>query len=246
MSGLTLLLPHGYEGQGPEHSSARLERFLQMCAEDNWQVCNLTTPSNYFHALRRQIHRDFRKPLVIMTPKSLLRHKLATSTLDDLNTKSSFHRVLWDDAETPGREGEVKLVEDKNIRRVVVCSGKVYYDLFEAREESGADDIYLLRVEQFYPVPRKALMTELKRFTNAEIVWCQEEPRNMGGWTFIRDEIEWAASKVGFKQPRPKYTGRPPAAATATGLMATHNREKDAFIGAALGDKPVEDSLVTG
>lgn len=246
MSGLTMLLPHGYEGQGPEHSSARLERFLQMCAEDNWQICNLTTPANYFHALRRQIHRDFRKPLVIMTPKSLLRHKLATSDLDDLNTKSSFHRVLWDDAETPGREGKVKLVSDKKMRRVVLCSGKVYYDLFEAREESGVDDVYLLRVEQFYPVPRKALMTELKRFTQAEVVWCQEEPRNMGGWTFIRDEIEWAAGKVGYKQPRPKYVGRPPAAATATGLLSTHNREKDAFIGAALSEKPVEDSLVTG
>ncbi|MEC7289969.1 MAG: 2-oxoglutarate dehydrogenase E1 component, partial [Pseudomonadota bacterium] len=246
MSGLTMLLPHGYEGQGPEHSSARLERFLQMCAEDNWQVCNLTTPANYFHALRRQIHRDFRKPLVIMTPKSLLRHKLATSDFDDMNTKSSFHRVLWDDADTPGREGKVKLVADDKIRRVVLCSGKVYYDLFEAREESGADDIYLLRVEQFYPVPRKALMDELKRFKQAELVWCQEEPRNMGGWTFIRDEIEWAANRIGSEHARPKYTGRPPAAATATGLLSTHNREKDAFISAALGDKPVEDSLVTG
>ncbi|MEM9938409.1 MAG: 2-oxoglutarate dehydrogenase E1 component [Pseudomonadota bacterium] len=245
MSGLVCLLPHGYEGQGPEHSSARLERFLQMCAEDNMQVCNLTTPANYFHALRRQIHRDFRKPLIIMTPKSLLRHKLATSSLDDLNTKSSFHRILWDDAETPGREGKVKLVADEKIRRVVFCSGKVYYDLFEAREESGADDVYLLRIEQFYPVPRKSIMDEMKRFPQAEMVWCQEEPRNMGGWTFIRDEIEWCASKVGVAHPRPKYVGRPPAAATATGLLATHNREKDAFIAAALGDKPVEDSLVT-
>ncbi len=245
MSGLTMLLPHGYEGQGPEHSSARLERFLQMCAEDNWQICNLTTPSNYFHALRRQIHRDFRKPLVIMTPKSLLRHKLATSTLDEMNTKSSFHRVLWDDAETDGREGEIRLVPDEKIRRVVLCSGKVYYDLFEAREENGADDIYLMRVEQFYPVPRKSLMEELKRFKQAELVWCQEEPRNMGGWTFIRDEIEWAAHHVGSQSPRPKYAGRPPAAATATGLLATHNREKEAFLSIALGDSPVEDSLVS-
>ena len=243
MSGLVCLLPHGYEGQGPEHSSARLERFLQMCAEDNMQVCNLTTPSNYFHVLRRQIHRDFRKPLIIMTPKSLLRHKLAVSALDDLNTKSSFHRVLWDDAETPGREGEVRLKPDNKIRRVVLCSGKVYYDLFEAREASGADDIYLLRIEQFYPVPRKALMAELKRFPQAELVWCQEEPRNMGGWTFIRDEIEFAASRVGLKAPRPKYAGRPPSAATATGLLATHNREKDAFLAAALGDAPVDDGM---
>ncbi len=243
MSGLVCLLPHGYEGQGPEHSSARLERFLQMCAEDNMQVCNLTTPSNYFHALRRQIHRDFRKPLIIMTPKSLLRHKLAVSTLDDLNTKSSFHRVLWDDAETPGREGKVVLQPDNKIRRVVLCSGKVYYDLFEAREESGADDIYLLRIEQFYPVPRKALMTELARFPHAELAWCQEEPRNMGGWTFIRDEIEFVASRLGLKARRPKYCGRPPSAATATGLLATHNREKEAFLSKALGDAPVDDGM---
>jgi len=166
--------------------------------------------------------------------------------LEDFNTKSSFHRVLWDDADTPGREGKVKLAADKKIRRVVMCSGKVYYDLFEAREESGADDIYIMRVEQFYPVPRKSLIKELKRFPQAEIVWCQEEPRNMGGWTFIRDEIEWALRHSGSEHPRPKYTGRPPAAATATGLLATHNSEKDAFLSAALGDKPVEDSLVTG
>ena len=246
MSGLVCLLPHGYEGQGPEHSSARLERFLQMCAEDNMQVCNLTTPANYFHALRRQIHRDFRKPLIIMTPKSLLRHKLAVSTIDDLNTKSSFHRVLWDDAETDGREGKVKLVSDKKMRRVVLCSGKVYYDLFEAREESGVDDVYLLRIEQFYPVPRKALLDELKRFPQAELVWCQEEPRNMGGWTFIRDEIEWVSAQAGHQNPRPRYCGRPPSAATATGLLSTHNREKDAFISAALGDKAVDDGIVHG
>jgi len=245
MSGLVMLLPHGYEGQGPEHSSARLERFLQMCAEDNMQVCNLTTPANYFHALRRQIHRDFRKPLVIMTPKSLLRHKLATSTLEDIGTKSSFHRVLWDDAETPGRKGEVQLVDDQDMRRVVICSGKVYYDLFEAREKSGADDIYILRLEQFYPVPRKALMAELKRFPQAELVWCQEEPRNMGGWAFIRDEIEWCAARVGVKKPRPNYAGRDPSAATATGLISKHNEERDEFLALALGDKPVDDIFVT-
>ncbi|MDX1291255.1 MAG: 2-oxoglutarate dehydrogenase E1 component [Hyphomonas sp.] len=244
MSGLVVLLPHGYEGQGPEHSSARLERFLQMCAEDNWQVCNLTTPANYFHALRRQIHRDFRKPLIIMTPKSLLRHKLATSSLDDLSTKSSFHRILWDDAETPGREGKVKLVKDNKIRRVVLCSGKVYYDLFEAREESGVDDVYLLRVEQFYPVPRKSLIHELKRFPQAEIVWCQEEPRNMGGWTFIRDELEWCANQAGAKSPRPSYAGRPPSAATATGLLSKHKAEQDSLISTALGKDPVVDNIV--
>ncbi|MEO1407475.1 MAG: 2-oxoglutarate dehydrogenase E1 component, partial [Pseudomonadota bacterium] len=194
---------------------------------------------------RRQIHREFRKPLVIMTPKSLLRHKLATSALDDIGTKSSFHRVLWDDAETPGREGEVTLVDDKNIRRVVICSGKVYYDLFEEREKRGTDDIYLLRLEQFYPVPRKALMTELKRFTDAELVWCQEEPRNMGGWAFIRDEIEWCAGRVGLKNPRPNYAGRDPSAATATGLLSKHNEELNEFLNIALGDKPVDDIFVT-
>ncbi len=244
MSGLICLLPHGYEGQGPEHSSARLERFLQMCAEDNMQVCNLTTPANYFHALRRQIHRDFRKPLIIMTPKSLLRHKLATSTIDDLATKSSFHRVLWDDAETPGREGKVKLVKDNKVRRVVLCSGKVYYDLFEAREASGNDDVYLMRVEQFYPVPRTAIIKELSRFPGAELVWCQEEPRNMGGWTFMREELEWCALKAGLKQPRPKYAGRDAAAATATGLMSKHKAELESFIGAVFSADPVSDLLV--
>ncbi|MEL6662263.1 MAG: 2-oxoglutarate dehydrogenase E1 component [Pseudomonadota bacterium] len=244
MSGLVCLLPHGYEGQGPEHSSARLERFLQQCAEDNMQVVNLTTPANYFHALRRQIHREFRKPLIIMTPKSLLRHKLAVSTLEDLGPESSFHRILWDDAETPGREGEVKLKDDKEIRRVVLCSGKVYYDLFEAREERGIDDVYLLRIEQFYPVPRKSLIHELKRFKGAEMVWCQEEPRNMGGWTFIRDEIEWCAGQAKVNSPRPKYAGRPPAAATATGLMSKHIEERDALISAALGEAPVSDNIV--
>ncbi len=244
MSGLVCLLPHGYEGQGPEHSSARLERFLQMSAEDNMQVCNLTTPANYFHALRRQIHREFRKPLIIMTPKSLLRHKLAVSSIEDMGPESSFHRVLWDDAETPGREGNVKLVEDKKIRRVVLCSGKVYYDLFEAREERGIDDVYFLRVEQFYPVPRKSLMKELKRFKQAELVWCQEEPRNMGGWTFIRDEIEWCANQIKMEKSRPKYAGRPPSASTATGLMAKHVEERNNLIDAALGEKPVEDSVI--
>ena len=248
MSGLVMLLPHGYEGQGPEHSSARLERFLQMSAEDNWQVCNLTTPANYFHALRRQIHRGFRKPLIIMTPKSLLRHKLATSPLEDLSPDATFHRMLWDDAETPGREGEVKLADDGDIRRVIMCSGKVYYDLFEEREtrhKNGEDvsDIYLMRIEQFYPVPRKSLMTELKRFKQAEMVWCQEEPRNMGGWTFVRDEIEWCASKIGVAHPRPHYVGRKPSAATATGLLSKHKAELRAFLDTAFQKTPVNDNI---
>ena len=210
------------------------------------QVCNLTTPANYFHALRRQIHREFRKPLVIMTPKSLLRHKLATSPLEDLGRKSSFHRILWDDAETPGREGEVKLAADDKIRRVVLCSGKVYYDLFEEREKRGNDDIYLLRIEQFYPVARKSLIKELSRFAQAQLVWCQEEPRNMGGWTFIRDEIEWCAMQAKVKKPRPNYAGRPAAAATATGLASKHKAELEAFLETALGDEPVDDIFTNG
>jgi 2-oxoglutarate dehydrogenase E1 component len=216
-----------------------------MCAEDNWQVCNLTTPANYFHALRRQIHRDFRKPLVIMTPKSLLRHKLATSSLDDMGAKTSFHRVLWDDAETEGRQGNVKLVKDNKIRRVVLCSGKVYYDLFEKREELGIDDVYLMRIEQFYPVPRKSMMKEMSRFKQAEFVWCQEEPRNMGGWNFIRDEIEWCAQQIEAKNSRPRYAGRPPSAATATGLLSKHNAEQNALVNTALSTDPVEDRIVS-
>ena len=184
MSGLVCLLPHGYEGQGPEHSSARLERFLQMCAEDNMQVANCTTPANYFHILRRQLKREIRKPLILMTPKSLLRHKRAVSRLDEMGPDTSFHRLLWDDAQMLPDE-KIKLVADDKIRRVVLCSGKVYYDLYEEREKRGIDDIYLLRIEQLYPFPTKALMTELSRFKQAEIVWCQEEPRNMGAWVFV-------------------------------------------------------------
>jgi 2-oxoglutarate dehydrogenase E1 component len=238
MSGLVCLLPHGYEGQGPEHSSARLERFLQMCAEDNMQVANCTTPANYFHILRRQIHRNFRKPLIIMTPKSLLRHKKAVSSLKDMAEGSSFHRVLWDDAETAGREGTVKLVADKKIRRVVLCSGKVYYDLAEERDARGIDDIYILRVEQFYPFPAKSLMQELSRFKQAEMVWCQEEPKNMGGWTFMDPNIEWVLERIGAKRTRARYAGRPASASTAAGVMSKHNREKDAFINDALSPDP--------
>src|SRR5262249_4406560 len=171
MSGLVCLLPHGYEGQGPEHSSARLERYLQLCAEDNMQVANCTTPANYFHILRRQLHRDIRKPLILMTPKSLLRHKRAVSRLDEMGPDTTFHRLLWDDAQMLPDE-KIKLVADDKIRRVVMCSGKVYYDLYEEREKRGIDDIYLLRVEQLYPVPLKALVQELGRFPNADFVWC--------------------------------------------------------------------------
>jgi 2-oxoglutarate dehydrogenase E1 component len=233
MSGLVQLLPHGYEGQGPEHSSARLERYLQACAQDNIQVANCTTPANYFHILRRQMKRDFRKPLVLMTPKSLLRHKRAVSTLEEMGPGSSFHRVLWDDAEyRPG--STVDLVPDNVIRRVVMCSGKVYYDLLEEREKRGITDVYLLRIEQFYPFPRQSLTKELKRFDQAEMVWCQEEPRNMGGWTFMEPNLEWVLEQIDAKHTRPRYVGRPAAAATATGHAQQHRDELEAFLDDAL------------
>ncbi|MDX5360656.1 MAG: 2-oxoglutarate dehydrogenase E1 component, partial [Alphaproteobacteria bacterium] len=232
MSGLVMLLPHGYEGQGPEHSSARLERYLQMCAEDNMQVANCTTPANYFHILRRQIHRSFRKPLILMTPKSLLRHKRCVSTLAELGPGSSFHRVLWDDAEY--LKNSVKLKKDDKIRRVVICTGKVYYDLYEAREEKGVDDVYLMRCEQLYPVPRQSLRHELGRFKNAEVVWCQEEPFNMGAWRFIEPELEWVLGQLDGKAKRPRYVGRPAAAATATGLASMHKKQQEALVEEAL------------
>ncbi|WP_262298569.1 2-oxoglutarate dehydrogenase E1 component [Microvirga sesbaniae] len=228
MSGLVCLLPHGYEGQGPEHSSARLERWLQMCAEDNMQVGYCSTPSNYFHILRRQLKRDFRKPLILMTPKSLLRHKRCTSSLADISEGTSFHRVLRDDAQL-GREG-IKLVKDDKIRRVVICTGKVYYDLLEEREKRGIDDVYLLRVEQLYPFPAKSVAAELSRFKKADVVWCQEEPKNMGSWTFVEPYLEWVLKTAGSKVDRPRYVGRPASAATATGLMSKHTAQLQAFL----------------
>ena len=233
MSGLVCLLPHGYEGQGPEHSSARLERFLQMCAEDNMQVVYPTTPANYFHALRRQLHREIRKPLIVMTPKSLLRHKRAVSRLDELGRDTTFHRILYDDAQMLPDE-KIKLAPDDKIRRVVLCSGKVYYDLYEEREKRGIDDIYLLRVEQLYPVPLKALVHELARFKNAEVVWCQEEPRNMGAWHFIEPYLEWVLNQIHAPNRRPRYAGRAAAAATATGLMSKHLAQLKAMLDEAL------------
>ncbi|MEO0960995.1 MAG: 2-oxoglutarate dehydrogenase E1 component [Pseudomonadota bacterium] len=233
MSGLVMLLPHGYEGQGPEHSSARLERYLQLCAEDNLQIANCTTPANYFHILRRQLHRKFRKPLIIMTPKSLLRHKKAVSTLKEMGEGSSFHRVLWDDAEyMPG--STVKLVEPQKIRRVVMCSGKVYYDLLEEREKRGIDDIYLMRVEQLYPFPAKSMIKELERFANADMMWCQEEPKNMGAWTFMEPNIEWVLKHIDAKHRRARYAGRASTASTATGLMSKHKQELNMFLDEAL------------
>ncbi|MGH1457045.1 MAG: 2-oxoglutarate dehydrogenase E1 component [Alphaproteobacteria bacterium] len=227
MSGLVLLLPHGYEGQGPEHSSARFERFLQLSADDNWQVCNCTTPANYFHVLRRQMHRDFRKPLVIMTPKSLLRHKLAQSTMDMFTEDSTFHRVLWDDDKD-------KLVKADKMKRVVLCTGKVYYDLLQERRDRGIDDVTIIRLEQLYPFPHKALVTELKAFKNADIVWCQEEPENQGAWFFVDRPIEGVLSELKHKAGRPQYAGRVASASPATGSNARHHMEQAALVDDAL------------
>jgi 2-oxoglutarate dehydrogenase E1 component len=225
MSGLVMLLPHGYEGQGPEHSSARLERYLQLCADDNMQVVNCTTPWNYFHALRRQLHRNFRKPLIVMTPKSLLRHKLCVAKLADMGPGTTFHRVLHDD---------VPLCADGEVKRIVLCSGKVYYDLFEEREKRGVKDIVFLRLEQLFPFPTKALTAELSARPQAEVVWCQEEPRNMGAWTFVRPEIESVLAEIKHKQRRLLYVGRPAAASPATGLLRRHNKEQAFLVDEAL------------
>jgi len=226
MNALVLLLPHGYEGQGPEHSSARLERYLQLCAEDNMQVVNCTTPANYFHVLRRQLRRDFRKPLVIMTPKSLLRHKACVSKLEDMGPGTTFHRVL-DERDTRVKSGKAK--------RLVMCSGKVYYDLAAARDEAEQWDTEIIRVEQLYPFPTKALTEVLEATPKADLVWCQEEPRNMGGWSFVRDFIEEAMEQAGTTQTRIAYAGRDAAASPATGTLARHNREQAALVAAALG-----------
>jgi len=221
-----MLLPHGYEGQGPEHSSARLERYLQLCAEDNLQVANCTTPANYFHILRRQMLRPFRKPLIIMTPKSLLRHKRAVSALADFGTDSSFHRVLAD--LTPA-------ADPMAVKRLILCSGKVYYDLADARDEQGRSDVYILRVEQLYPFPGDAVAQMAAAFPNVEtVVWCQEEPKNAGSWFFVEPLIEEALGR------RPVYAGRAAAAATATGLARRHAAEQAKLIAEALGQAKSE------
>jgi 2-oxoglutarate dehydrogenase E1 component len=232
MSGLVCLLPHGYEGQGPEHSSARPERFLQQSANDNWIVANVSTPANYFHILRRQIHRSFRKPLILMTPKSLLRHPMAVSDTASFTTGSQFHRVLWDDAQKG--HSNLKLKPDADIKRLVICSGKVYYDLLAERDKRGADDIYLLRLEQFYPFPAMTMTKELERFKTAEIIWCQEEPKNQGYWTFVDPNIEWVLNKIGAKQSRARFVGRAAAASPATGLASRHKAEQESLVSDAL------------
>ncbi len=224
-NGLVMLLPHGYEGQGPEHSSARLERFLQLCANDNIQVCNITTPANYFHVLRRQMLRPFRKPLVIMTPKSLLRHPLAKSQADEFLGEHHFMRIKSDTTEIP----------DEKIRRLVLCSGKVAYDLMEKRDEEGIDDVSIVRIEQLYPFPGEPLTVRLKRMKNLqEIVWCQEEPQNNGAWFFVDRLIELAARDAGHDGMRPIYAGREVAASPATGYAPRHKAQQDALVSVAL------------
>ncbi|MBR0552675.1 2-oxoglutarate dehydrogenase E1 component [Stakelama marina] len=231
-NGLVLLLPHGYEGQGPEHSSARLERYLQLCAQDNMQVANCTTPANYFHLLRRQMHRNFRKPLVIMTPKSLLRHKMAVSSAEDFLGDSHFRRLLSDPS-APA---------DKETKRLVLCSGKVAYDLIEARDAAGDTTTQIVRVEQLYPFPGEPLTARLKKMTNLEeVVWCQEEPKNNGAWFFVEPLIEQCLADAGVKPARATYAGRAAAASPATGLMKRHQAEQGALVADALGHSVREE-----
>ena len=221
-NGLVMLLPHGYEGQGPEHSSARLERFLQLCAQENIQVVNCTTPANYFHVLRRQIHRDFRKPLIIMTPKSLLRNKRCTSNIEDFTKKNTFHRVLNDHADFK-KYGLIQLKNDKKIKKVVMCSGKIYFDLIEEREKIKNDEVFIIRIEQLYPFPVKTLARELKRFKkNSKFYWCQEEPKNMGAWNSARNYIQWSLDYIKAEKREVKYIGRKPAASPASGYLKKH------------------------
>ena len=226
MSGLVMLLPHGYEGQGPEHSSARLERYLRLCAEDNIQVVNCTTPANYFHVLRRQLCRDFRKPLIVMTPKSLLRNKLCVSNIEDMSEETSFHRVIFDDDNKTA---------DKKIERVIICSGKIFYDLFEARKKNKLYNIRILRLEQIYPFPKNSLQKYISKTPQAKIIWCQEEPENMGSWSFIDRRLESVLVNSKCKFNRPIYAGRPEAASPATGTMSRHLKEQKLLIDQALG-----------
>ena len=229
-SGLVMLLPHGYEGQGPEHSSARLERFLQLSGQENLQIVNCTTPANYFHVLRRQIHRDFRKPLIIMTPKSLLRNKLCISNLEDFSKNKSFHRVLKDHSYFDN-DKFISLKKDSDIKKVIICSGKIYFDLLKARETIRRNDIVLIRVEQLYPFPVKSLVKEIKNYRkNASFFWCQEEPKNMGAWSSVRDYIQWTLDYIGANNNKISYIGRHPAASPATGYAKRHISQQEEII----------------
>jgi len=225
MSGLVMLLPHGYEGQGPEHSSARLERYLQSCAQDNMQVVNITTPANYFHALRRQVRSSFRKPLVIMAPKSLLRHKLCVSRLEDMGPGSHFQRVIGETAELGSKD---------QVKRVILCTGKVYYDLIQEREERRIDDVAIIRVEQIYPWPRDLLIEQIGQYKNAELIWCQEESANMGAWMFVLPRLQFILDMISCVNKRPVYVGRSASASPATGYMAAHINQQRLLLEQAL------------
>ena len=229
-NGIVMLLPHGYEGQGPDHSSARLERFLQLCAQENIQVMNCTTPANYFHALRRQIHRDYRKPLIIMTPKSLLRHNICVSNIEDFSKENTIHRVLLDHADVGGY-GLIKLKKDTEIRKVIMCSGKVYFDLIKAREKLKKNDVFFIRIEELYPFPVKTLAKHLKRFKkDTNFYWCQEEPQNMGAWNAARNYIEWTLDYIGSENSKVVYIGRNPAASPASGYQKKHLAQQEEII----------------
>jgi 2-oxoglutarate dehydrogenase E1 component len=226
--GIALFLPHGYEGAGPEHSSARLERFLQLCAENNMQVCVPSTPAQMFHMLRRQMRQPFRKPLIVMTPKSLLRHELSVSTLEEL-TRGGFARVI----------GEIDELPPQEVRRVVFCSGKVYFDLLKARRKEALRDVALLRIEQLYPFPNEEYQALLSRYPNArEVVWCQEEPQNQGAWYQIRHRLQ----ELLLGRRPVLYAGRAPAAAPATGITKIHELEQQALVAAALHSNTTEES----
>ena len=235
-SGLVMLLPHGYEGQGPEHSSARLERFLQLCAGENMQVVNCTTPANYFHVLRRQMHREFRKPLIVMTPKSLLRHKRCISNLSDFSKKSTFHRVLEDDAYSKVNNLLELKKRDEKIEKVVMCSGKIYYDLLEAREKIKNDRVTFVRIEQLYPFPAKTLANILKRYNKAEFIWCQEEPKNMGAWNTVRNYIDRTLEMINLGDKSVKYVGRNASSSTATGNLNKHLAQQKEILEKILKD----------
>jgi 2-oxoglutarate dehydrogenase E1 component len=243
-SGLTMMLPHGYEGQGPEHSSARLERFLQMCDDDedefpaadvignpsriqlaNWQICNVTSPANYFHLLRRQVWRDFRKPLVMMSPKSLLRHRLVKSDMAEFLPGTAFQRLLG--------ETSTEIVADGEVRKLVLCTGKVYFDLLAARDAAGVKDVAIGRIEQISPFPFDRVQEEVSKYPQAEVVWCQEEPKNAGAWSYVRPRIVTSARAI--REVAPSYAGRKPAASTATGYGSWHVKEMEDFVAAALG-----------
>jgi len=233
-SGLVMLLPHGYEGQGPEHSSARLERFLQLCAQENLQVVNCTTPANYFHLLRRQMRRDFRKPLIVMTPKSLLRHKRCVSSLEDFTKKNSFHRILEDHAYLEASK-LIKLQKNKKIKKVVMCSGKIYFDLLEAREKTKDDRTVFIRIEQLYPFPVKHLGRELKKYESAKFFWCQEEPMNMGAWNTTRHYIDRTLEIIQVKGEKVKFVGRNAASSPATGNLNKHLAEQKKILEKVVG-----------